>query len=81
MPQPAKDRTIPIHIDRQMFKVEPGAMTGVQLRELPEPPIGQDRELFRVVPGGDDVVVGDNDTVELHPGQHFVTAPRHVTPG
>ena len=81
-PKPDKtDKSIPIHIDRQMFKVEPGSLTGGELRSLPTPPIGQDRELFRVVPGGDDVVVLDADRVELRPGMHFVTAPRNVTPG
>jgi hypothetical protein len=74
------DKTFPIHIDKQMFKVE-GSMTGAQLRALPDPPIGRDRELYRVLPGGDDQVVGDADLIELHPGEHFVTAPRNITPG
>lgn len=81
MAKTPEDKLIPIHLDRQMFKVLPGTMSGSELRALPDPPIGPDRELFRVVPGGDDVVVGDGDEVELKPGLHFVTAPRNVTPG
>lgn len=80
-PPEKPDKSFPIHIDRQVFKVESEVLTGAELRALPSPPIGQDRELYRVVPGGDDIVVGDADHVELKPGMHFVTAPRNVTPG
>jgi hypothetical protein len=74
-------KDFPIHIDREMFKVDQDTMTGAELRALPTPPIGQDRNLYRVVPGGQDVKVNDGDVVELKPGMHFVTAPKNVTPG
>jgi hypothetical protein len=74
-------KDFPIHIDRDMFKVDQQTMTGAELRALPTPPIGEDRNLYQVVPGGQDVKVGDGDVVELKPGMHFVTAPKNVTPG
>jgi hypothetical protein len=78
-PDPKRE-PFPIHIDRDMFKVDVDQMTGDQLRALPTPPIGADRDLYQEVPGGDDVLVADDQMVELHQGMHFVTAP-HVNPG
>lgn len=72
---------IPIHIDREMFKVDQETITGAELRALPTPPIGADRNLYRVVPGGQDVRINDADVVDLERGMHFVTAPKNVTPG
>lgn len=75
------EQRFPIHIDRDMFKVTATSMTGAQLRALPTPAIGSDRDLYLVVPGGQDLLVGDDQPIDLKPGTHFVTAPRAVTPG
>lgn len=76
-----KAKLIPIHIDRDQFRVENRPTTGAELRALPEPPIGDDRSLYRVVPGGQDEKVENDTVVELKPGMHFVTAPKQVNPG
>jgi hypothetical protein len=70
-----------IHVDRHQFKVEQTSMTGAELRQLPSPAIGGDYDLYREVPGGEDVLVGDNDSVELKDGMHFFSVQRHITPG
>jgi hypothetical protein len=75
-----KHEPFPIHIDRAVFMVDTDAMTGAQLRALPNPPVGPDRDLYQVVPGGEDIPVGNDQVVHLKPGMHFVTAP-HVNPG
>ncbi len=72
---------IEIFIDKQRFVAPQPIMTGQQLRALPNPPIGQDRDLWLEVPAGDDRKIGDDEPVDLHPGMHFFTTPRHVTPG
>jgi hypothetical protein len=83
--EPSKDqpehKSYVIHIDRNQFKVLSSTIAGAELRALPDPPIGADRDLFQVVPGGQDVLIGDGDIIELKEGMHFVTAPRNVTPG
>ena len=75
-----KHEPFPIHIDKTMFMVDVDEMTGAQLRDLPKPPISADRDLYQVVPAGDDILVTNSMTVQLHQGMHFVTAP-HVNPG
>lgn len=71
-----------IQIDHDHFTVEDSAMTGSQLRALPTPPIGPDRDLFEEVPGpGEDILIGDDQTVEMRNGLHFFSAPRHINPG
>jgi multiubiquitin len=75
-----KHEPFPIFIDREQFKVDKAEMTGAELRGLPTPPLGADRDLYQVVPGGDDIPVADDKTVELKPGMRFVTAP-HINPG
>jgi multiubiquitin len=72
---------IAIHIDRDRFEVNGPTITGAGLRALPGEPIGPERDLFEVVPGGQDRLIADDQVVELKNGMHFITAPRHVTPG
>lgn len=73
---------ITIKIDKATFRVDSPSMTGQQLRELEEPPIGPDRDLFLVVPGpADDLKVEADQAVELKNGTHFFTAPSTITPG
>jgi hypothetical protein len=73
---------IPIQIDHKPYKAEKTPLTGAELRTLANPDIGSDRDLFRVVQGhGDDVKVGDQETVSLEPGMHFYSAPKTINPG
>lgn len=72
----------PIHIDHTMYKAPRERMTALELRHLPEPPIGPDRDFFEVVPGqGDDLKLPDDAWVDLKPGMHFYSAPKTINPG
>jgi len=70
-----------IKIDRMEFRVREREITGLQLRQLPHPPIGPDRDLFEVVPGGSDVKIADRDVVKMRDGLRFFTAPVQINPG
>jgi Multiubiquitin len=70
-----------IQIDRKIYRVESETLTGLQLRALPSPPIGQDRDLFEVVPGGTDRKIGDTDIVKMRHGLRFFSAPAQINPG
>jgi Multiubiquitin len=74
-------KKIEIKIDREVFHVTEQHMSGLQLRELPTPPIGPDHDLFEVVPGESDRKIEDTTIVVLHNGQRFFTAPAHINPG
>jgi len=70
-----------IQIDRHHYTVTQKQMTGLQLRHVPNPPIGPDRDLFEVVPGGSDRKIGDEEVVEIRNGLRFFTAPAQINPG
>ncbi len=70
-----------IQIDRNHYTVSQEKMTGSQLRQIPNPPIGSDRDLFLVVPGGSDRKIADHDVVEIRDGLRFFTAPTQINPG
>lgn len=70
-----------IQIDRVHYTVEQDTLTGTQLRNLAEPPIGPDRDLFEVVPGGTDRKIENTDVVRMRNGLRFFTAPSHINPG
>ena len=70
-----------IQIDRTHYRVTLHRMTGMQLRQVPSPPIGPDRDLFEVVPGGSDRKIGDDQVVEIRNGLRFFTAPGQINPG
>lgn len=72
---------IQIQIDRVHYEVDVTEMTGEQLRQLPQPPIGPDRDLFEVVPGHSDRKIENDEEVELRNGTRFFTAPTHINPG
>jgi hypothetical protein len=74
-------RTFTIRIDRTEFRVHERELTGLQLRHLPNPPIGPDRDLFEVVPGGSDLKILDNMEVKMRDGLRFFTAPAQINPG
>jgi hypothetical protein len=79
--QDKKPHSFHIQIDRVHYPIESKQMTGTQLRQLPTPPIGSERDLFEVVPGHPDNKVDDAETIAIHDGMRFFTAPAHINPG
>jgi hypothetical protein len=76
-----KPGEVPILIDGAHLVAPHREMTGAQLRQLPQPPIGADRDLWLDVDGGLDRIIADTDTVDLHPQMRFFTVPRVINPG
>ncbi len=76
-----KKERFQIQIDRVHYTVEQEQLTGAQLRDLVNPPIGLDRDLFEVVPGGTDRKIESTDVVRMRIGLRFFTAPAHINPG
>lgn len=78
---------IPIRVDRIERMVSPDlltadrTMTGRQIRELRDPPIGADRDLFEIVPGGSDTKVEDGQAVVIRQWMRFFSAPKTINPG
>lgn len=79
--QEKKQHEFHIQIDRAHYDVTEPAMTGAQLRLIPNPPIGPERDLFQVIPGNSDLKINDADIVQIHNGQRFFTAPGQINPG
>ena len=84
-PAPDKDspehKVFTIRIDREQYKWPDEKISGAQLRRLPSPPIPPERDLFQVIPGRPDLKIKDDDTVEVHDGLRFFTAPSTINPG
>ena len=70
-----------IRIDRTEYEWAEDKITGDQLRRLPPTPIPPDRDLFQVVPGHPDRKINDDDTITVHDGLRFFTAPNTINPG
>ena len=70
-----------IQIDRTEYEVFAEKMTGAELRLVPPTAIQADRDLFQIIPGHSDRKIKDDDTVELHDGLRFFTAPNTINPG
>ena len=80
-PNGPKDPKFEIKIDRAHYTVHEPALTGAELRRLPDPDIGADRDLFEVVPGGSDLKIADTMSVKMRNGLRFFTAPAQINPG
>lgn len=75
-------KLVPIHIEKQMYKVPEGEISAEDLRALPEPDIGSDRDLYREVPGqAEDDLVEAGERVTVKEGMRFFTAPSTISPG
>jgi len=72
---------IPIVIDRRSYDAPRNPMTGAELRQLAEPHIGPDRDLYLDRPGTRGVLILNEERVELHPGMHFFSVPKHIHEG
>lgn len=75
-----------IRLDRVDLVVPPdrltdGKLTGRQIRELADPPIGADRDIFEIVPGGSDLKIDDDATVKIRDWMRFFSAPGVINPG
>jgi hypothetical protein len=70
---------ITVHIDKQTYKVDEESLNGAQIRELAE--IGDSYDLWQEVPGGQDKVIADSESVELKNGMHFFSVPKTINPG
>ena len=68
-----------IHVDQTKFDATQPVMTGTELRTLAS--VAENRTLWREVPGGDDDLVDDGETVTLKAGMHFYTVAKTVNPG
>ena len=65
---------ITIHINDKPYHVDRSEMTGAEIKALGNVP--PQNRLFREVPGqGDDIAIGDGDTIELKSGQKFYDLP------
>lgn len=84
-PVPDKDdparKVFTIRVDRIEYEWPKEKITGAQVRTLPATPIPEERDLFQVVPGHSDRKIKDDDTVEVHDGLRFFTAPGTINPG
>jgi len=80
--KPKKPKTYNIKIDRDHFKVEQDALTGAQLRALPNPDLGADVDLYLEGHGDEeDRVIADDESVPMKDGLHFFSAARAINPG
>jgi hypothetical protein len=74
------DEIFDIHIDRKPYQVSRTNYTGVALRQLAG--LGPDVDLYLEEHGDvEDELIGDDRTIEIKPGEHFYSTPRHITPG
>ena len=84
-PIPDKDnpgqKVFTIQIDRTQYEWSDEKINGAQLRRLPPTPIPPERDLFQVIPGHPDRKIKDDDTIEVHDGLRFFTAPNTINPG
>jgi multiubiquitin len=73
--------TIAIFIDGKPYETDERELTGIQIRHLATPPIGQDRDLWLEGPGGLDKLIGDDEEVHLHDDMRLFTVPKVINPG
>ncbi|WP_320669554.1 hypothetical protein [Patulibacter defluvii] len=80
----SKPRTGPwmIRIDRKRYDLERSPLTGAEIRQLPQPPLGPDVDLYleedRDV---DDRLIADTDQIRIEDGLDFYSTPATITPG
>ena len=71
---------ISINIDKKQHFAPSETMTGAELKSLGG--VAAAYDLFKDVPGqGDDIKIGDADSVSLKSGDHFYSVPKELNPG
>jgi hypothetical protein len=79
-PETKPEEIFDIHIDRAPYRVDHAKYTGLALRELAG--LGPDVDLYLEQQGDvEDTLIRDDDVIDLKPGEHFYSTPRHITPG
>ena len=76
-----EQKVFTIQIDRTQYEWSEEKIDGAQLRHLPPTPIPPERDLFQVIPGHPDRKIKDDDTIVVHDGLRFFTAPNTINPG
>ena len=76
-----KEKDNVIHIDKKVYKTTQSEMTGIELRALAQPKIGEMYDLVVEVPSGEDRIIGNQEIVSLKNGLHFFSVPKNITPG
>jgi hypothetical protein len=74
-----KEHGIEIHIDNKGYKAPKNPMTGIELKQLGGIAGGYD--LWQKIPGKDDKLIKEGDSVQLKNGDHFYSAPSSLNPG
>lgn len=79
--KPGHNKHYPVHIDKKPYKTTERQLTGTEIRDLPDTPIGPEFDLWLEVPGDEDQLIADDQVVAIREGVHFFTAPRQINPG
>jgi hypothetical protein len=75
----AQHLPIKIHIDKQLRDAPKTPVTGAELKAIGAVKDGFD--LFQKIPGKDDNLIKDADTIDLKNGDQFYSAPSSLNPG
>ena len=71
-----------IHIDHKKHEIKKERLTGKEIRQIAEPPIGDDYDLYLETPGpGDDEKIGNTQEVHLKHRMSFYSVPTQINPG
>ncbi len=79
--KPEAPGKVPILIDGTRVHAPRGSLTGKEIRQLVDPPIGDDRDLWLDREGSLDDLVEDDEVVKLTPNMRFFTVPKVINPG
>lgn len=79
--KPEAPGKVPILIDGKKVLAPRGELTGAEIRNLVDPPIGEDRDLWLDRDGTLDDLVEDDEVIKLRPQMRFFTVPRVINPG
>lgn len=75
------EHTFHMQIDRKQVTTMSERLTGADLRQLAQPPVGPERDLYQIRPGDEDLLIADGDAVDIRDGLRFFTAPGQINPG
>lgn len=71
-----------IRVDRKRFHIDRSPLTGAEIRQLPQPPLGTDVDLYLEVDRDvDDRLINDADRIRIEAGLDFYSTPSTITPG
>lgn len=74
-----KESTINIFIDKHKVEVTDSSLTGAELKSLGNVTAGY--QLWLEVPGGKDIEISDNASVEIKHGMRFFSTKPTIDPG